>query len=429
VSRLLAAFASSAASAAATSAFTSAQEELVADMLRLHGECKRLQEAAPGRTADTSIPQEIAAAEAQMLAQVQAAIASCEPLCVLVQKGSVAFAREMQNHVQAFLMTFSGICYSYAGGADGFAASAVSAAAKTLVRTSSPAASPAPSPRPKDDTAKGISTSAEALLHEVNSLEWVGMFALALARIGRRLDDKSVAKIWAAAADLFGSDASARQELAPSTASEAARAVQEAAQAVVSHFVAVSGQRLGHFFRNSVQRCKWMTLKEAKEPSLVVEMVLKEVSTYDAQLARFFEDPRKTRSAASHARRSYWSKNSMELEMERLWARKLQVFAAVSLSRQGAIVGILRIAFKALCEYVREETMCQFGLHQVQVDCAILSEGVRDFVGDAEDDAGLLDSLLGEVVNCATQRCVDPRPLDAAAVEVICEEKRKELRQ
>jgi len=112
--------------------------------------------------------------------------------------------------------------------------------------------------------------------------------------------------------------------------------------------------------------------------------------------------------------------------MERLWAKKLQVFAPIPFNRNGAIVGILRIAFKALYEYMREETFAKFGLQQIQVDCAFLAEVVRDFV-EAED-AGVLDSLLDVVVTSATQRCCDdPVLMDASVVEALCDDKKKKL--
>ena len=50
------------------------------------------------------------------------------------------------------------------------------------------------------------------------------------------------------------------------------------------------------------------------------------------------------------------------------WDRH-QVYAVIPFNRNGAILGILRIAFKAFFEYVREETFGKFGLQQIQADC------------------------------------------------------------
>merc|ERR1712190_295163 len=241
-------------------------------------------------------------------------------------------------------------------------------------------------------------------------------------RIGRHLEVKAIQKVWGAAKDFFSAGGeTAAAELFPHPG--LIKATRCSAQAIITHYAERSGQRLAHFFRNSVQSRNWMTVREPRDPRLVVEMGLKGVHAFDAQLARILGDPRKPRAEDHHRRTLGRFKNSMELEMERLWAKKLQVFAPIPFNRNGAIVGILRIAFKALYEYMREETFAKFGLQQIQVDCAFLAEVVRDFV-EAED-ASVLDSLLDEVVTSASQRCEDPVLMDAAVVEALCDEKKR----
>jgi len=259
-------------------------------------------------------------------------------------------------------------------------------------------------------------------LKSVSELEWSGLFALALVRIGRHLEVKALNKVWGVAKDFFSSAESANFELVPNPG--VLKATRNAAQAVITHYALMSGQRLAHFFRNSVQSRNWMTVREPQEPRKVVEMVLREVHAFDAQLARILGDPRK---AKGDQRRNFSRfKNSMEREMERLWAKKLQVFAPIPFNRNGAVVGILRIAFKAFFEYMREETFGKYGLQQIQVDCAFMGEMVRDFV--EADDASVLDSLLDEVVASAQLRCVDPVLMDTNVVEARCDEKKKKFK-
>merc|ERR1712039_881958 len=147
------------------------------------------------------------------------------------------------------------------------------------------------------------------------------------------------------------------------------------------------------------QRKGWAQATRAPtEPSLVVEMLCKEIHTFDSQLGRMSGDPRKTRT--SGARRNF--------------------------SMSGALAGILRIAFKALFEYVREVTFSSFGLQQLQLDAELFEEVSRDFV-EAED-AGMLGSLLGEAVNSASQRCEEPTLLDPTILEALVSQKKKMLR-
>merc|ERR1711933_628403 len=149
-----------------------------------------------------------------------------------------------------------------------------------------------------------------------------------------------------------------------------------------------------------------------------------EVHAFDAQLEKILGDSRKPR-VADYQRRTLRSiKNSMELEMERLWAKKLQVFAPIPFNRNGTIVGILRIAFKALYEFMREETFAKFGLQQIQVDCAFLADVARSDFVEAED-ANVLDSLLDEVIESAKLRCVEPVLMNATSVETLCDEKKR----
>jgi len=261
-------------------------------------------------------------------------------------------------------------------------------------------------------------------LDELALLEWVGFFGLSLVWIGRHLEDHAIAKSWAAAQDLFSSTKGSAIELVPSAA--VVQSARTATNRAITHFVLMGGQRLAHFFRNSIQNKKSAAAREPSEPSLVVEMVLKEAYIFDAQLGRVLGDPRKPRGASHHGRVFSRNRNSMELEMERMWAKKLQVFASVPLSRNGALTGILKIAFRALSEYWREETLTKFGLQQVQLDCAMLAEVARDSV-EAED-ASMLDSLLGEVLSSAKQRCVEPLMMDIEGVHAICDDKKKNFK-
>jgi hypothetical protein len=280
---------------------------------------------------------------------------------------------------------------------------------------------------PQDgDTALLIPRRVLADVSAFADQEWAGYFGLSLVCIGRHLEEKAINKMWTVVKDTFANTEQGVGEVVPSA--PVVKTVEIALEALITHYVLISGQRLAHFFRNSVHtsRKKWMQAKDPTEPSVVVDMVLKEIVAFDAQLARVLGDPRKPRGSSHRNRVFNRVKNSMELEMDRLWAKKLQVFAPIPLNRNGAVMGILRIAFKSLFEYVREETIGRFGLQQLQLDCALLVEVSRDFVGT--EDATSLENLLGEVVNSASQRCTDPVLMEAEALEALCDEKKRALR-
>jgi len=255
---------------------------------------------------------------------------------------------------------------------------------------------------------------------ELSAQEWVGTFGLAFMRICQHFEEKGLAKAWTLANDQFS-----LAEAAPDAV--VAKALSGAAERLIGHYVLVVGQKLAHFFRNATEAKKWMSAKEPKEPSLVIEIVFKEVMVCDAEVGRMLADSRKPRSGVRSRSRMYeQTKDSMELEMDRLWAKKMQAYAPVAFNRNAAIAAILRISFKALYEYARENTFNTFGLQQMQVDCALLAELARDCV-DGED-INTLEAVLGEVLNSVTQRCVDPVLMEVAAVAALCDEKKRTLR-
>eukprot|EP00913_Durusdinium_trenchii_P014043 g13184.t1 len=148
-------------------------------------------------------------------------------------------------------------------------------------------------PRPVGLQASKLDAGETVPSKEVAELDWCGVFALALVRVGRHLEVKAINKVWGVAKDLFEGE-TASSELQPNPT--VLKATRHASQLVITHYATMSGQRLAHFFRNSVQSRNWMTVREAQEPRKVVEMVLREVRAFDTQLAKLLGDPRKPKT-------------------------------------------------------------------------------------------------------------------------------------
>eukprot|EP00927_Polykrikos_kofoidii_P038452 TRINITY_DN32796_c0_g1_i1.p1 TRINITY_DN32796_c0_g1~~TRINITY_DN32796_c0_g1_i1.p1 ORF type:complete len:812 (+),score=188.65 TRINITY_DN32796_c0_g1_i1:91-2526(+) len=398
--RLFNAFLVRTAETALRASFAAAASLLVLDMRKLHGDCERLQESKNSDDVLDDVLQEISAAEGAVMMHIFRALSDCQPLVSLFGSERVACQHLMsglQANTTTFFRAFVEVSHVYVGQAEFYAAA-----------------------RRSDSSMQPLPQEAVGVLDDIANLGWSGLFGLALVRIGRHFELKGVAKCFEVARDIVGG----ADGMLADAHTLLVKELRGAAQAVMSHYSVTSGQRLAHFFRNSVQSRNWMTVREPREPRLVVEIVLREVHAFDAQLARLLGDPRKLR--ASDARRGMHrgQKNfEMLLAIEREYAKKLRVFAPIPFNRNGVIVGILRIAFKALYEYMREETFAKYGLQQIQLDCAFLAEVVRDFV-EAED-AGVLDSLLEEVVASATKRCVDPVLMKAEVIEGLCDDKKQ----
>lgn len=98
-------------------------------------------------------------------------------------------------------------------------------------------------------------------------------------------------------------------------------------------------------------------------------------------------------------------RSPIEVEMERLFARKQRVFAAVPFSRGKALMALFRIVARAVLEFVRG--CCYFNpqqLQQLQVDSAAAAAAVRVYV--QTEDASVVDGFFDEIVACAATRCI-----------------------
>merc|ERR1719181_1124465 len=131
--------------------------------------------------------------------------------------------------------------------------------------------------------------------------------------MGRHLEEKAINKMWTLVKDVSASHEAAAEGL---PAAAVARAVEATTEALMTHYVLISGHKLAHYFRNHLHasRKKLMQARdEPKEPSLVVEMVMKEVVAFDAQLAKALGDKKTNKTSVNRNRVFNRNKNSMEL--------------------------------------------------------------------------------------------------------------------
>ena len=97
----------------------------------------------------------------------------------------------------------------------------------------------------------------------------------------------------------------------------------------------------------------------------------------------------------------------ISLDIDRIFAKKVSVYGQPSFAGPSLLQEYFRIVFKAMCELVRERTLVRAGFQQAQLCARFLHDMLPLFVGE---DTEALDHLLGEFVNGAHARCLDPAP-------------------
>eukprot|EP01068_Selenidium_serpulae_P016074 Selendium_serpulae@DN6263_c0_g1_i5.p1 len=190
-----------------------------------------------------------------------------------------------------------------------------------------------------------------------------------------------------------------------------------ASHAVLTRYVMVVGQSVALKFRESTSVPGWVTLSAPRDVRQVIERVLADLRSTEKDLSRLLGDKGSSsrKDTSQHHRRMArmfgglsgvgLGASTAESEIYRLLVRQSAMYGPISFNKQSALAGVLQIALKSMVEDVRREAFNQNGVRQIQLDCAFLSEMLRDIVGDTEE-VSTLETLLDEAVMSALNRCV-----------------------
>ena len=122
--------------------------------------------------------------------------------------------------------------------------------------------------------------------------------------------------------------------------------------------------------------------------------------------------------------------HAIQKDLQRMFARKIS-FSTGAFGGGGGgkvtvasmLTHVCKLTLKTLVEEVRLGTFSRAGLQQLQADCAML----RWVLSPSVDDEGSVQALLDEALISCQERCLDPVLLEHAAVEDLCERKRRDL--
>ncbi|KAL8444063.1 hypothetical protein Emag_005716 [Eimeria magna] len=263
---------------------------------------------------------------------------------------------------------------------------------------------------------------------------------LAFLRAGRGLLQAGLSKVDAVGVELFpfldsgwiasssNSNSSGGNTRRIQRQSPVASRLRAATQSLLTAYVFCLGQEAAEAAVNSLAQTHWAHLQECtpqvyeqQQPKRLtgtsgcLESLVCSLQDCDVQLAEVMEDAAAAQlctaageaSAQPHRRlgRPLGRRRTViEREMERLFARKQQVFCVVPCSRTKAVMGVFRIAARAVLEFVRYLHFTVSSMQQLQVNCAAASCAIRELV--QMEDASVVDGFLDEVVASAAARCL-----------------------
>eukprot|EP00455_Lapot_gusevi_P015908 TRINITY_DN18116_c0_g2_i2.p1 TRINITY_DN18116_c0_g2~~TRINITY_DN18116_c0_g2_i2.p1 ORF type:complete len:163 (-),score=63.54 TRINITY_DN18116_c0_g2_i2:36-488(-) len=128
----------------------------------------------------------------------------------------------------------------------------------------------------------------------------------------------------------------------------------------------------------------------------------------ELELKKIFPRLIENKSAPSTTRAP--SRINQRMDYERFFSKKIQILAGIKANRASPLVGVYKVAFKALLEVTRSMHFSREGLHQLQVDVYALMAQLP--LSIPQDDHHILHALLDDVLVSGNDRCMFPDSLD-----------------
>ncbi|KAJ6675006.1 hypothetical protein OIU85_011205 [Salix viminalis] len=109
----------------------------------------------------------------------------------------------------------------------------------------------------------------------------------------------------------------------------------------------------------------------------------------------------------------------LETHLAKLFKQKVEIFTKTEYTQESVITTVVKLCLKSFLEFVRLQTFNRSGFQQIQLDIQFLRASLKEIV---EDEAAI-DFLLDEVIVGASERCLDPIPLEPPILDKLIQAK------
>ncbi|RLN59586.1 hypothetical protein BBP00_00006413 [Phytophthora kernoviae] len=206
---------------------------------------------------------------------------------------------------------------------------------------------------------------------------------------------------------------------------------------LLQHVAKQYGNQLCIIVHNGVAATSWSDMDE--EPRSVQEMmaaVVEATFRFGKEVALALGDERSalvgnnSRTASRDFRRrasalrsrnggAVAASSGMQLDVERIFARKIQIFPAqMDLTADSFVQIMLKLCIKAFSEWVRTLELSKFGLQQIQLNAEFLRSTLMHVVA-ADEGEEEIESLLSDLLSSARARATEDVLMDQSNVVAI----------
>uniref|UniRef100_A0A7N0VG53 Vacuolar protein sorting-associated protein 51 homolog n=1 Tax=Kalanchoe fedtschenkoi TaxID=63787 RepID=A0A7N0VG53_KALFE len=220
---------------------------------------------------------------------------------------------------------------------------------------------------------------------------------------------------------------------------EICKKFQTTGEKLLHHYINMRTQRLSALLRKRFSTPNWVKHKEPREVHMFVDLLLQELEAIGAEARQILPQGhlRKHRRADSNGSTTSSRSNPLrddrlsrsntqrarsqllESHLAKLFKQKMEIFTKVEFTQESVMTTIVKLCLKSLQEYVRLQTFNRSGFQQIQLDIQFLRNALKESV---EDEAAM-DFLLDEVIVAASERCLDPIPLEPPILDRLIQAK------
>ncbi|KAK2649658.1 hypothetical protein Ddye_017147 [Dipteronia dyeriana] len=214
---------------------------------------------------------------------------------------------------------------------------------------------------------------------------------------------------------------------------------RSAADKLLHHYINMRTKRISVLLRKRFTAPNWVKHKEPREVHMFVDLFLQELEAVENEVKQILpqginrkhhrtgsngstnssrsnplRDDKLSRSNTQRARSQL-----LETHLAKLFKQKVEIFTKVEYTQESVLTTIVKLSLKSLQEFVRLQTFNRSGFQQIQLDIQFLRTPLKEAV---EDEAAI-DFLLDEVIVAASERCLDPNPLEPPILDKLIQAK------
>ncbi|CAG9323923.1 unnamed protein product [Blepharisma stoltei] len=165
----------------------------------------------------------------------------------------------------------------------------------------------------------------------------------------------------------------------------------------------------------------WLIDTEPIDVHPIIVQIIENLKIAKKELKVFFRGEQALNQRFKRKR----AKHNVELEMERLFARKAKTYENVKFELNSILSSIVKLTFKSMYEELRMKEFGTGGVQQIEVDSSFMGSCIDEIV--AMDDNDILSGYVHEVNFTVSNRSTQPVSLQKTLLESIVENKKEQL--